>query len=85
MLLIHIIIALSSIGYTGLVFLKPSNNKFYIAYSFVAATLATGTYLVIASPAHMVSACITGIIYLAFVTAGLVSAHKKLASQEVIE
>lgn len=83
MLIIHIIIALTSILYTGFVFLNPSKYKFYISYGFVAATLATGTYLVIMMPSHLVSACFTGIVYLSFVTAGLVAAHKKLAASEV--
>jgi hypothetical protein len=83
MLIPHIIIALSSILYTGYVFVKPSKNKFYVSYSLIAATLATGTYLVIMMPAHLVSACFTGIAYLAFVTAGIVAAHKRYVASEV--
>lgn len=81
MLILHILIALSSIVFTGFTFINPSKTKFKTSYTLVAVTLATGTYLVILAPSHMVSACFTGIVYLAFVTAGLVSAHKKFAKE----
>ena len=82
-LILHILIAMSSIGYTGYVLFRPSKNKFYAAYALVGATLVTGTYLVILKSAHLVSACMTGIVYLGFTTAGLVIAHKRLAAEEV--
>lgn len=78
MLLLHIVIALSSIGYTGLAFLKPSRQKLYTSYLLVAATIATGTVLVILMPSHMVSACITGLVYLGVVMSGLIATRHKL-------
>jgi len=79
---LHVLIALSSIVYTGYVYLYPTKKRFNISYAFVAATLITGTGLVIANPSHMVSACFTGIVYLAFITVGLVTAHKKFVKNE---
>lgn len=79
MLLLHIIIALSSIGYTGLTFLKPSKQKLYISYLLVAATIATGTYLVILMPSHMVSSCITGLVYLGIVMSGILATRHRLS------
>lgn len=78
-LILHIIIALSSIVYTGYVLLKPTKRKINFSYSLVAATITTGTYLVILMPSHMVSACMSGLIYLAFVSVGLIFANKRLA------
>lgn len=81
MLLLHIIIALSSIGVTGVAFLNPSKAKLNIGYFFVALTLITGVYLMIVGHANLIRTCVTGLIYLGFVTVGLVSAHKKLAEE----
>jgi hypothetical protein len=78
MLIPHIIIALSSIGFTGYVFLRPSKNKLYASYILVAATIATGTYLVMLMPSHMVSSCITGLIYLGVVMSGVLATRHKL-------
>jgi hypothetical protein len=76
---IHIIIALSSLVVTGVSYVTPSKAKLSGAYTLVALTLATGTALVISMPAHLVSACFSGLIYLAFVSVGIVSARHKLA------
>lgn len=79
MLLIHVIIAVSSIGFTGYTFLSPSKAKLLTSYIWVGLTLATGSYLVIVTPSHLVSACFTGLIYLGFVMSGIVAIHIKLA------
>ena len=81
-IVIHVLIALSSIVYSGYVYLHPTKARFNISYALVAATLVTGTGLVVANPSHMVSACFTGIVYLVFMTVGSVSAHKKFVRNE---
>lgn len=81
-ILLHVLIALSSIVYTGYVYLNPTKSRFYTSYILVGITLATGTGLVLAAPSHMMSACMTGIVYLGFITLGLVFAHRKLARSE---
>lgn len=83
--IIHVLIALSSVVYVGYVYLHPSRRQFYSSYFLVGATLVTGTGLVVSSPSHMVSACFTGIVYLGFVSAGLVLAHKKLVHNKSLE
>ena len=80
-LLIHIAIACSSLVYTALVFLHPSKTKLHIAYSLVAATVASGVMLVIAKPAAMTQSCETGLMYLAFISVGIWATRNKLASQ----
>ena len=79
---LHIIIALTSIAYTGFTFFFPSGSKLKASYVLVAATIASGTYLVFSKPAHMAEICVMGLIYLAFVTLGIVSARHKLASHK---
>lgn len=81
-IILHVLIALISIAYTGFTLLHPNKSKLNISYGLVGLTLITGTGLVIANPTHMVSACFSGIVYLSFMTLGIVTAHKKLAKTE---
>jgi len=78
-LLLHILIALSSIAAATVAFFYPSKNKLTISYALVAATIASGTYLVVINPAHLAQACTTGLIYLGAVSVAIASARHKLA------
>ncbi len=78
-LLLHIIIASASIGYTAFVYLYPSKSRLRTSYVLVATTVASGFYLVFRVPAHMTQTCITGLVYLAVVSYGIVSARNKFA------
>ena len=77
-LVTHIIIALSSVGYTTLLLLRPTQAKLYTSYFLVVATLASGIYLTVINPASMLHTCTTGLIYVVIVTAGIAIARKKL-------
>lgn len=79
MLILHVIIACSSLIYTGYLFLRPSKSKLQISYGLLAATIATGSFLVITKPASMVPACEAGLIYLGVVLSGIFSARHRLA------
>lgn len=76
-LLIHILIAVSSVIYTTYILLRPTQAKLTASYVLVAATLASGTYLTVLNPAHMLQACTSGLIYIVFVTAGIYIARQK--------
>lgn len=76
---LHVLIALASMAYATYVFFSPSQSKLKISYGLVGATLASGTYLTVINPAHMVQTCTTGLIYLAVVSAAILSARHKLA------
>lgn len=79
LLVTHILIALSSLIYSGYSYFAPTKNKLRISYGLVAATLTSGTYLVISTHSPLTQACLSGLVYLGVVSAGLVSAHLKLA------
>lgn len=81
MLLLHIVIAFSGMVFTAYTYLAPSKRKLRASYAFAAATLATGTYLLVISPSHLVEACVMGLIYFAIVGAGVYLAQHKLAYQ----
>lgn len=80
-LLAHITIALLSVIYSAYVYFAPSQAKLRGSYALVALTVATGTWLIIANPAHMVQSCITGLVYLGIVFYGIHLASNKLAVQ----
>jgi hypothetical protein len=78
--LLHIIIALSSIGFTTYAYLRPSGAKLHVAYGLVGLTLASGFYMVWSAPTHMVQACTSGVLYLALVSIGIVATRTKLTA-----
>lgn len=69
MLLIHIIIAIASIGlFAGRIF--SQNSQLHTAANISAvATLVTGAFLVLGQATSLSHACISGTIYLAAVVA----------------
>ena len=85
LVLLHVLIALSSLIYTGYVFFSPSRNKIYGAYGFIAATLISGSILVYVTHANLISACITGLFYLGVVAIGIAASHRKLSKHSSIE
>ncbi len=80
--MLHVFIALTSIGLTTLAYVSPSRGKLRVAYGLMALTLASGSYLVMSAPAHMAQACVTGVAYLAIVTAIALAARRKLMAAE---
>lgn len=84
-LLIHIAIALGSLAYATYTFFTPSLPKLRINYALIAATLASGTLLIISSHASVLHSCLTGFIYIGAVSAALYAAQRKLAHQETIQ
>lgn len=81
-LLLHVAIALSSIIFTTYTYIKPSKTKLNTCYGFIAATLASGTYLVISTHSPMLSSCASGLIYITAVSFGIIPARKKLAKEQ---
>jgi prepilin signal peptidase PulO-like enzyme (type II secretory pathway) len=79
--LLHVLIALSSIAYTTYLYFSPSRRKFYTSYGLIAATLISGAYLVISTHSPLLSSCATGLVYLSLVAFGLFTASSKLAKE----
>ncbi|MEO8691370.1 MAG: hypothetical protein ABI397_01135 [Candidatus Saccharimonas sp.] len=79
-LITHIIIALASVTIASLGFFRPSNNLLNLSYGLIAATVGTGTYLIFAYPAHMLSSCTAGLAYVGVVSVLTYYAKRKLAA-----
>ena len=84
-IILHIIIAVSSLVAAGLAYFYPSRKKMSLSYSLIALTFGSGFILIFTRPAHMMQICMEGLVYLAVVSFGLVAAHRKLAAQQIKE
>ncbi|MEP6710522.1 MAG: hypothetical protein ABJA64_02290 [Candidatus Saccharibacteria bacterium] len=83
LVILHVLIALSSIIAVSVAFALPSAFKLRLSYVTIAATLMSGTYLVVVAPAHMVQACESGLVYTAVVLVGIMATRAKLARLEL--
>ncbi len=83
LLLTHITIALASIVQTTYLLIRPSQKKFYVSYALVGLTIASGSYLIIASHAKLLPACEAGLTYLGIMTVGIVLSHIRFNRQVV--
>jgi len=79
--LFHVMIALAGIVLSTFSYFSPSKAKLRISYGLVGLTFVSGTYLVVSTHANLISACVTGVIYLAIVSFALILAHRKLATE----
>jgi hypothetical protein len=79
-ILLHVIIALLSIVWASIGYLRPSKTNLRISYLFVALTFTSGFYLVLSEPAQMVRTCLSGITYLAIVSVGILLTRRKMAA-----
>lgn len=82
-ILIHVIIALTSIAVASLVFFKPTMKKLFVSYGFIFATIASGTYLLVTIPSHILQSCLTGLTYLTIVSIATALAHVRLRQSDV--
>ncbi len=78
--LLHVMIALASIGVTTYAFISPSESRLRASYLLIALTLISGTYLVWVSPAHLVQSCVTGLVYVGGMMVAIVSTRARLAA-----
>lgn len=80
-LLLHIGIALGSLGFIIPLYLQPSRAKMLAMGSMIAGTLASGVYLILSTHVSMVHVCVSGLVYLAIAGAGMAAAGRKFAHQ----
>lgn len=84
-LLTHIIIALTSVAFTAVLFAAPSKRTFFINYLLMGLTIASGTVLVVVDHSAMLQACESGLSYIVVVAALTGVAHKRYAVKQAIK
>ncbi len=82
-LFIHILIAFVSIAFTAFSIFAPTQQKLHVSYGFIAATLMSGTLLVVTEPAHLLQACISGLVFLSVNLFVLSLAHYRLGAVKI--
>jgi hypothetical protein len=76
--LLHVIIALSSIALSSYLYFKPIKKVMKASYGLIAGTVLSGSYLIITRPTHMLETCTVGLVYLAIVVAATLATQAKL-------
>lgn len=84
MLLLHIFIALMSVAFASYLLIVPTPKKLHASYGFIAATLASGTALVITEPAYILHSCVSGLVYIAAVSLITMRARTKVFAIEAL-
>jgi hypothetical protein len=79
--LIHVIIAITSLALATFVAFSPSLRRLVAHYAMVVATLGTGTVLLFEFPAKLPTSCAAGLVYLAIAGALTVVAHLRLRAR----
>jgi hypothetical protein len=82
-ILIHVIIAFTSLIIASFSFFKPTMQKLIVSYGFILATVGTGAYLLVSFPSHILQSCLTGITYLTIVSAATVATHVRLHNRQL--
>lgn len=77
-LALHVTIALLGIAVATFGYFRPTKNNLRSSYALVALTFTSGFYLVWSQPATMLYACMSGITYLAIVSAAVLLTRRKL-------
>ena len=84
--LIHVIIALSSVGIASFSYFKPTLKRLYTSYGFIVATIASGTFLILTTSGSILRSCLTGLFYVTVVSIITIATHvrvRKLAKEEI--
>lgn len=74
-LLLHILIAISSLGLATFIYFKPSIKGIAVSYGFIVATVASGTALLIMNPASLLHTCFSGLFYTTVVSIITIATH----------
>lgn len=81
-IILHVIIALASVGYATYTCISPSKRRLQATYALAALTVASGCLLVI-DGAHMLQVCVTGLVYLLGMSCAVFIARIRLAASAV--
>lgn len=78
LIIVHVGVALSSIGYAAYAFFRPTVQKIHITYALIAGTFLTGFTLVFAQPEALPQVCTSGLLYIALMLGAVTVIHRAL-------
>lgn len=81
-IVIHVLIAISTLAYTLYLYFRPSPDKFSPAYWLLGSTIISGTALIFLTGASILRTCLSGLAFIGVVSIAIVSAKHKLANQK---
>jgi hypothetical protein len=83
-LLTHILIATGSLVFTSYTFFRPSLGKIRVSYGLIGGVFVSGVWLIASTPGvHILSTCVTGLLYVGFLLAAVGAAQYRLSKQTV--
>lgn len=82
LLMFHVLVAIGGLVITTIAWLRPKQQMISLCFGLLAATLASGTVLVVKLRAPLLSACLSGLLYTGFILIGISLARRRLASQQ---
>jgi len=74
-LLLHIIIAHTSLGVATVTYFKPTVKRIGVSYGFIVATVASGTALLVMNPSNILHTCLSGLFYVTVVSVITIATH----------
>lgn len=80
LLVCHVLIALGSVAFSTYLFFWPSLAKVRVSYGLVAATLTSGTALVVFTQTAVLRACLSGLVYVGVVSVIIAAAQHRLST-----
>lgn len=75
---VHIFSALTTLILAGRAYFKPQSRLISAALGLFGVTIVSGTYLVLTKPTHILSVCLSGLLYSGFVGISLYAAKRRL-------
>ncbi len=81
LIIIHVVLALTSLILSMANYFKPSAGELKSSYTLAGTTLLSGVLLIVVNHASVLHTCITGIIFFCIVSFLNETARKKLAPE----
>lgn len=82
LIIIHVVLALSSLLLASFNLLRPARNRMNVSYCLAVATLVSGGLLIIVNHASVLRTCMSGLLFFVAVTAMNLIAARSLAAEK---
>lgn len=73
--LLHVLIALSSVAIASFTYFKPTTRRLAVSYGFIIATVGSGTFLILSASSNILKSCLVGLLYVTAVSVVTIATH----------